>query len=56
MYLPYDDRAKPRRIAEYLEMRRMIEEKRRRGDTRRPVEIYEEFARMAEATGVKGTI
>ena len=56
MYLPYDDRAKPRRIAEYLEVRRMIEEKRRRGDTRRPVEIYEEFVRMAEAAGAEGMI
>lgn len=46
MYLPFDDAHKPKHITEYLEMRRLIEERIRRGDRRQPAEIYEEFARL----------
>jgi len=49
MYLPYDDRGKPEGVAEYLEIRRLIEERIRRGDERSPVEIYDEFALVTGA-------
>ena len=53
MFLPYEDRYKPRHVMEFLEIRRLIEERIRLGDQRRPVEIYDEFALVADTMRIE---
>ena len=53
MYLLYEDRYKPQYVVEFLEIRRLIEERIRLGDRRTPVEIYDEFALVAETMRIE---